>query len=346
VTGQSLVLAAITALAAYFSFLLLQPFLFALVTATAFAIVFMPVNRRIASILRSRGVSALLTTFFVIVCVLVPLGFAVVAASEELRDLYRTLRKGSGDSTIDWVAGWIEHPLEWISRRTGLDVEEVRTRLMGELPHGGRALLGVGRSVLAGIGETVIQVVTALVALFFFLRDGDRIHQALLRHIPIERNRVETLLTQVSDSILANMYGVVAVGAAQGTLTGIGMWAAGAHAPFLWGVIAAILSLVPLFGTGLVWGPAAFALAVHGSWGKALFLAIWGAVVVANSDNFVRPWAVSGRTGMNPLLVLFGLLGGMRAFGVLGIFLGPVILSITATLLNFTANSLSRRPDA
>lgn len=331
-TGQPIILVILTALAAYLSFLLLQPFLFAIVTATVLAVVFLPVHRRLVRMVRSHGLAAALSTFFVIVCVVLPLSLAVVAAADELRDLYRTVSK-------DAISAWAERPLAWLSHRTGLEVDEMRARLLEELSHSGRALLGVGRSVIAGIGESIIQIVTALVALFFFFRDADRIREALPRLIPIERERVEMLLNQVSDSILANMYGVVAVGAAQGALTGAGMWAAGVHAPVLWGVIAAVLSLIPIFGTGLVWGPAAVALAVQGAWGKAIFLGIWGAVVVANSDNFVRPWVVSGRAGMNPLLVLFGLLGGMKAFGVLGIFLGPVILSVTATLLDFTTKS-------
>lgn len=331
-TGQSLILVVLTALAAYLSFRLLEPFLFAIVTATVLAVVFLPVHRRLVSLLKSRGLAAALSTFFVIVCVVAPLSLSVMAAADELRDLYRSV-------STDAISAWAERPLAWISQRTGLEVEEMRARLLEELSHSGRALLGAGRSVITGIGESIIQLVTALVALFFFLRDADRIRDALPRLIPIERERVEMLLNQISDSILANMYGVVAVGAAQGALTGIGIWAVGVHAPILWGVIAAVLSLIPIFGTGLVWGPAAMALAVQGAWGKAIFLGLWGAILVANSDNFVRPWAVSGRTGMNPLLVLFGLLGGMKAFGVLGIFLGPVILSVTATLLDFTSKS-------
>jgi predicted PurR-regulated permease PerM len=130
------------------------------------------------------------------------------------------------------------------------------------------------------------------------------------------------------------MYGVLAVGAAQGVLVGLAFWVLGLPSPILWGVVTSLFSMVPLVGSGAVWAPAVLLLVLSGSWGKGLLLLGWGVGVVGMVDNFVRPYVMSGQVKLHPLLLFFALLGGVKAFGLIGIFVGPVILAITMTLIS------------
>jgi len=158
------------------------------------------------------------------------------------------------------------------------------------------------------------------------------------------------LFTTVSDTIIANLYGSIAVGLAQGTLTGLSFWVLGLSAPILWALVTVLASMVPLLGSALVWAPAALVLVVTGHWVKAVVLFVWGGGGVGQVDVLIRPWIVSARVKVHSLLVFFALLGGAKAFGVIGIFVGPIILSFALAVFDllkrtdFSLHSVSEEP--
>jgi predicted PurR-regulated permease PerM len=143
------------------------------------------------------------------------------------------------------------------------------------------------------------------------------------------------------------VYGGIAVGLAQGSLAGLAFWVLGLSSPVLWGLVAALTSLIPIFGTGIVWAPAAIILLLGGHWIKALILFGWGAAVVAQVDAVLRPYVVSGRAKMHNLLIFFALLGGVKAFGIMGLFIGPVVVSVTLAVLDMLReiNTASRQSE-
>jgi predicted PurR-regulated permease PerM len=114
--------------------------------------------------------------------------------------------------------------------------------------------------------------------------------------------------------------------------------------PVLWGLVTAMFSLIPIIGSAAVWGPAAIILLVSGHWVKALILLAWGAAIVGQIDTVVRPYVISGKAKLHTLLVFFALLGGVQAFGVMGLFIGPVLLSITLVLLQMLQEENQRIP--
>jgi predicted PurR-regulated permease PerM len=141
--------------------------------------------------------------------------------------------------------------------------------------------------------------------------------------------------------VMASFYGVIAVAAAQGLLCGLGAWIAGLPSPALWGVAAAVVSVLPLFGSALVWLPAAAMLFVQGSIGRGVFMLIWGAGLVGTIDNFIRPMVVMTKLPVHPLAVFVAMLGGVEAFGLLGILFGPVILAVTVALFRMLHEEMS-----
>jgi predicted PurR-regulated permease PerM len=125
----------------------------------------------------------------------------------------------------------------------------------------------------------------------------------------------------------------------QGALVGVAFALVGLPSPVVFGVLAMLAALVPLFGTALIWVPAAGVLAAQRRWGAAIFMAAWGVFVVAGSDNVVRPMFISGRAQISTLPVFLGLAGGLSAFGPIGMVLGPVIVALVLALLRFAEES-------
>ena len=196
-----------------------------------------------------------------------------------------------------------------------------------------RYLLSLGAAAVTNLLSFVLDTVVVFFSLFFFFREGKSIRQGLSAMLPLYPDQTEKLFAGISETMIANLYGGLAVGAAQGILTGLSFWVLGLAAPILWALVTGLASLVPVVGSALVWGPASILLILSGHWVKALILLIWGAAVVGQVDVVVRPYVVSTRVKVHTLLVFFALLGGVEAFGIIGIFVGPVILSVTLAVL-------------
>ena len=151
--------------------------------------------------------------------------------------------------------------------------------------------------------------------------------------LPLRPEQVERLSSGISNTIIATVYGGLVVAAVQGALTGLALAVLGIRSPVLWGVVAAFFSLLPLVGSAVVWVPAALYLVATGHWVMGLLLVGWGAGVVGTIDNVLRPVLMRGRVQMHTLLIFFSVFGGVRAFGFLGLFIGPVIMAVTISLL-------------
>jgi predicted PurR-regulated permease PerM len=152
---------------------------------------------------------------------------------------------------------------------------------------------------------------------------------------------VSRLYRNIADTIVANVYGILSVGLAQGILTGIAMRIVGMPSSLLLGLGAGFASIIPVVGSSLVWVPVGLYLLVSGLIWQGVFILIWGVVVISSADNIIRPWVVGGRVELHPMVLLFFILGGVEAFGFIGLFLGPVVASVLAALFAILREELS-----
>ena len=325
----------LTVIALYFSYVIASPFLSPIFLALMLAIVFYPVHEQIQVRLRSRNGSALLSTVLVLLAFLVPATGLGIVISREATDLYQLLNQRSTEQ-----GGWnpyVMHAMERLLNQIGQYVDlsqlDLRGSIMRWLEQISRYLLSWGAHVVGNFISFLGNAVVAFFTLFFLFREGGSTKDYVAAILPLTRDQVERLFTGISNSIVANVYGVLAVGASQGVLASLAFWALGLPSPVLWGVVTALFSLIPLIGSAAVWGPAVIILAVSGHWGKALILLGLGAGVIGQVDSLVRPYVISERAKLNTLLVFFALLGGVKAFGVMGLFIGPVVLSFTLVVL-------------
>jgi predicted PurR-regulated permease PerM len=196
-----------------------------------------------------------------------------------------------------------------------------------------------GTMVMGALGTTV-SVMLMLFVLFFVLRDGPKLARDVGDMLPIEEHRRARLLQHLGDVTRAVFLGIGLTALAQGVLVGFGFWIAGLPSALVFGVIATIAALIPMVGAGLVWVPGALFLAVTGDHGHAVFLAAWGVLIVSMVDNFLRPLLISGRAEVPTLAVFIGVMGGLAAFGFIGLFVGPIVLGLLVALYRYEREEL------
>lgn len=222
------------------------------------------------------------------------------------------------------TAPWIGDALQaLIDQMTG-DPEAFRTQMTAWLRQGADHLV----ALIGDVGRNAAKLGFALITVFFVYREGERVLEQV--RLVLHRflgTRVDAYLTAVGGMTTAVVWGLVATALAQGFVAGLGYWWVGVPAPVLLGALTALIAMIP-FGTPFAWGSIGVWLLVSGDTSGGIGLLLWGALVVSWVDNLVRPLVISNATQIPFLLVMFGVLGGLAAFGLVGLFLGPVILAV------------------
>jgi predicted PurR-regulated permease PerM len=326
-------------------YLIFRPFWRAIVFALVIGIGFGPIHERIGHALRRRNLHALISTVAVLLIFVVP---AVLLASVLSDDIVRTTRflndrTAPGGGILPYLTDVPQRIVSWIGRYVDLEKSGLREFMLSLPARASQTLLSLATSLVTGIAGFVGQSVITLFILFFVFRDGAGLLRQISGILPLEPQRRELLFSRVRESVFANLYGILAVALAQGLLTGAALWIAGVGSPLLLGVVAAFASLIPIVGPTLVWLPIALFFFSTGHWGKGIFILFWGALVVGTADNIIRPWIIAGRVNLHPLLVLFGLIGGVEQFGFSGLFIGPVVISLALALFDMLREDIGQR---
>ena len=319
---------------------IVQPFLGPLLWASFLAFLLHPLHVRLTRQLKNRpqGSALLLTglTLLVLVGPLTALSAAFAAqVGELLQYLQQTVADQSKDNVLDLTnVPWIRDGITWLDDTFDVNLTQVR----GWIAEGSRQLLqmlaSLGGKVFLGALGTVVGFVLMMFLLFFFIRDGEEIFVAARELIPMSSSYKARLIDHLAAVTRAIVFGTGVTALIQGSLVGIAFLITSLPSPVVFAVVAALVSLLPFGGTALVWVPAAVALAGQGRWKSAIFMVVWG-VLISLVDNIVRPLLVSGRARVGTLEVFIGVLGGIAAFGAIGLFLGPVILALIVALVRF-----------
>jgi predicted PurR-regulated permease PerM len=317
------------------------PFMGPLVWAIFLAFLFQPLHVRLTRYLRNRPQwSAFVLTMLTFILFIGPLTALSAAFAAQVGDLLHyvqgTLTDQAKSNVLDLgKVPWIQQGLDRLDQMFGIDEAQVR----GWFEQGARELLqsmaSLGGKVFLGALGGVVGFVLTLFMLFFFVRDGEQMFAATRELIPMSGAYKARLFAHLAAVTRAMVMGTGVTALIQGALVGIAFLIVGLPSPLVFGVIAALASLLPFGGTALVWIPAAIALGTQGRWGATIFMVIWGALLVSLVDNVVRPMLVSGRAQVGTLTVFIGVLGGISAFGAIGLFLGPVVLALIIALIQF-----------
>jgi predicted PurR-regulated permease PerM len=281
----------------------------------------------------------------VIAVILIPLTLLTLLVAKEIGQMAKNIQGGLRP-LLDPHSPIIGRIMGWLGRYVSIDQVSAQEYLIEQLNNIGGAIAGRTLGLVGGVLGAVIQTFFAVFTMYYLFRDGDRIYDAMLDMIPLEAAQTRTIFDRAHEVIHASIYGVITIAGVQGTLGGVAFAVLGLPSALVWGVVMFFLSMIPLVGSSVVWLPTAIYLALSGHWGKALALALWGALVIGTIDNFLRPKLIGVRTGLHELLIFFSVLGGVRIWGPLGLALGPVVVAITLALLDIlrSADSENRRP--
>jgi predicted PurR-regulated permease PerM len=330
----------LAALVAYLLLLVLQPFAGSMAWAIFLAFILAPLHNWLTRKLGNRGGAAAgIITGLSPFALLIPVTLIGVSFANQARALvgYLQDRKLHLDGSIllqlenypviGPAARWAREELsvsaadiqEWVTRATEAALKNV-------------ASLG-GGIVLSAVG-TLVGFFFMLFLLFFFLRDGRSMFDRLQRLIPVPEEHREQLFNHLASVTRGVFYGIGLTAILQGTMVGIGFAIAGLPSPVVFGVLAAVLALLPAGGAAIVWIPAVLYLFASGHMGMGGFMLAWG-IIISTSDNFLRPILVSRYAPVSAFTVFVGVVGGIAAFGTIGIVVGPVFLALVAAILRY-----------
>jgi len=295
--------------------------------AAVLAVIFNPLQRQLEALVGGRKTQAALIGLLAIVLVVfLPLVLLGVAVSQEALNLYNRIQDGSVD--LQQYVTRINPLLRDLSLRLGIEPGSIQQRIYQAAGVAAQTVatqaVVVGQNLLSVVAKTALM----LYLLFFFLRDGDSLLSVLGDAIPMGDGRQRTLFSRFASVTRATLKGSLLIGLVQGALGGLLFLVLGLRAPVFWGVIMAMLSLLPLVGPAIVWAPAAIFLMLTGSITKGIILIVGGVVVVGTADNVLRPIFVGRETRMPDYMVLLSTLGGLSVFGPAGFVAGPVIAAL------------------
>ena len=315
------------------TFSVLRPFIVPLIWGAILAYVSWPLQQRIVRAMRGRnGLASLLTTLLVTLAIVVPLVWLILMVRVEAVTAYAKVQTFLASKPslppalrdLPWIGAWAQDMLQQLSA----DPTAIREQLVLTLEQSSVEM----SKLIGGVGRNVAKLFFAVLSMFFLLRDGPRlVREARAILEGILGPRVHDYLDAIGATTQAVVYALILGAIAQGTVAGIGYFAAGVEAPVLMGAITVLIALIP-FGAPLVWGSLALWMLVNGNLGPGIFLLVWGLLVVSWVDNLVRPMVISNATRMPFLLVVFGVLGGVLAFGLVGLFIGPVLLAVSLAI--------------
>ena len=330
----------LAALVGYGLLLVFQPFAGSLTWAIFLAFILYPAHRWLTRKLGGRtGASAGLLTAITPFVLLVPLALLGGIFANQAKGLVAYIKESNFHFDGATLANLEQYPVIGPVARmareqlsvSGADIQEWLTNAAQTVLHNVAAISGgVALSALGAL----VGFFFMLFLLFFMLRDGRDMFVRAQRLIPVPAEHREQLFTHLASVTRGVFYGIGLTAIVQGILVSIGFAIAGLPSPVVFGVLAAILALLPAGGAAIVWIPGVLYLGATGRWGMATFLLIWG-VIVSTSDNFLRPVLVARYAPVSAFMVFVGVVGGIAAFGTIGIVVGPVFLALVAAIIDY-----------
>jgi len=313
---------------------LVKPFLLPVVWAVTLAIIFHPLYRKIRDRMPNKeGVAATLTTVVIFLSVLLPVAGVVGAMVNEGFAIYEKVDSGQYDLEGMLNRAQSRVPLvQDFLRERGVDPAEVQSRVTSAATQLGQRAVTYVTNALSNVAGLVVSFFVMLYLIYFFLKDGYRIIGKIIEALPLGDEHEWRMISRFGSTARATIKGSVVVGLVQGTIGGIAFALLGIHGAVFWGVLMAVASLIPSVGSALIWGPAAIYLLATGDVTKGVILIVVGGGVIGMVDNFLRPLLVGRESGVPDWIVLLVSFGGIAAFGLSGLVIGPVMAALFLTV--------------
>jgi predicted PurR-regulated permease PerM len=324
------------------SFLIIKPFLTAVLTGVIFSYIFYPLYSKINKKILNKNISSLITSVLVILILTLPLFFVLNTISQEAYTTYLLSRQklASGQflahcepvdkpicKTVNYFTDKANDPQ--VKYYFDTTIKGATTKITESISN-----------ILFSIPIFMLDLFIVLFVMFFLFRDGEVFVDKIERIMPLKDKYRKHVFKKLNDMAYAVIYGSIIIAVIQGTLGGIGFLIFGLSSPLLWGIVMIFASLIPYVGSSIIWFPAALILIFDGYLNmettliiKGILLMIYGIFVVGTVDNILKPKIIGDRSGLHPVLVLLGVVGGLALLGFVGIIIGPIILAMLVTFI-------------
>jgi predicted PurR-regulated permease PerM len=306
------------------TFFLLRPFATYLVLAAILTYFLRPLKRVLLRYIHSEAVCAAILILLVILLVVVPSFFLTTHLVTQVTGAYNNFKDAR---LLDRLGGFIQ-------LKTGHEVQ-VQKILLSLLENVRDFLLGAAPDFLGSVTSLLLGLFVMFFVMYYALQQSSDLAYKLTSMIPLEAELKEKMLGEMRGVLEGVLYGQVITSLVQGALGGMGLFIFGIPNAIFWAVMMTILSFIPLVGTPVIWLPAGIFLIVDGHTWRGIGLLIYSALIVANVDNVLKPRLISGKSKIHPVVVMVGVLGGLKLFGFIGLVIGPLVLALLIRLLAF-----------
>jgi predicted PurR-regulated permease PerM len=331
-------------LTAVLAYRIVQPFLVEIAWAVVLVICLAPAQARLSRRLGAAPSAALLTLLVVLVLIVPLLLVAQVLvseASQAIGYLETHVTNGGGPAGLVRVAWqWLHQRLPFLPNE-----EDMARQLSARLGEFANLVAVHANYVVSQVLGFVFSASIMLCILYFVLKDAPAMARGVRRLLPFGRERNERLLVLIYDIVSTSVTSTLVIALVQGILGGLMLLLLGVPGALLLAGSIVVLALLPAVGAALVWGPTAIWLALSVSIVKGVVLALFGLLVLSNVDNVVRPLMLSGTARLSTLVLIISLLGGISAFGLVGIVLGPVVAAVFSALVETYTQVLDEEPE-
>ncbi len=336
----------------YLFYVVFCPFLVPIVWAVILTIMFYPIYRRLNRRLKGRkSLCALVMTVMVVLLIVLPSTYILSMLANEAISAYVFFEQGLENGEFRSILEVKDHPSirglwDHLNQYVDLSELDLNSLLLENLRRVSTFAINQTSRIIKGFSFIIINFCLVVVSLYYIFKDGDQLFRKIRNAIPLTSQDKDLLFDRLEEMIYATLYGGIFVALLQGFLGGVAFWLLGISAPIFWGTAMAFLSFLPVVGPIVVWGPAVAYFFFQGSFVKGIVLLIWGLIVVGLSDNFLRPILISKRTKLHTILLFFGVLGGIKGFGLLGLIVGPLVVTICITILDIYSERAAKAASA
>ena len=286
---------------------------------------------------QKRYLASFLATIFVVLCVMIPLGIiggvVITNGIDLIGKITSQLESGQLAGGIDGIGSWISAKMQEISGLLPADFD-LRATLIKLFNMVGSIAYQYSPKVFSATFKVITNFFIMLIFVFVLFAEGPAAFKAIFSLFPLAEEHKKILVKEIRSVISGTFLGLLATAAAQGVLIGIGFWIAGIPNPFLWGIVAVGVTMVPFIGAVLMYIPASAYLFISGHWIYGLFMFIYGVGIVSTVDNLIKPLIMRGSVNVHPLLLALSIIGGGIWLGLTGMILGPIIVALMFAMLD------------
>ncbi len=329
----------LTFLSIYLLYQILSPFLSSIIWAILLAMVFYPLFRKLQRLMKKKEIlSALVMTLLVLIVIILPFCLLLASLASEVVDVYHRveemIKTGQLQTYLETIKEIpiFKEILERLSQHLDFSQMDPLPILLKNFNQISTFIFNQTTTLLKGFSSFIAGFFFTLLSLYYLFKDGSHLFERLKEIVPLPSKERDLLIQRFKDMIYATIYGGLLIAIIQGLLGGLSFWILGLPSATFWGTAMAFLSFIPIGGTALIWAPAAIILLIGGSIWKGLILLGVGIFVISMVDNLLRPFFISSRTNIHPLLLFFAVLGGVQAFGLIGLVAGPLIATLFLTM--------------